>query len=184
MTPASTIAYNELLKNNPTALKNAEAVLDPLSPFFMEEAYNYIAAAEWPDDIKGAGWKSFNPLHFVNPPIIDGFDGDIHTSQTNASFGAASCMKTLANPTTDVNLIPKSLCTRLMIHFIGDIHQPLHSSTLFSPEFPEGDMGGNLFEIDYTPRKSFKKLHTFWDATSHYYGEVKVPVTDKVFDKL
>ncbi len=92
MTPASTIAYNELLKNNPTALKNAEAILDPLSPFFMEEAYNYIAAAEWPDDIKGAGWKSFNPLHFVNPPIIDGYDGEIHTSQTNASFGAASCM--------------------------------------------------------------------------------------------
>jgi len=53
---------------------------------------------------------------------------------------------------------------RLMIHIIGDIHQPLHTSALFSKEFPKGDLGGNLFEIIYLKKKSYKELHEFWDA--------------------
>lgn len=48
--------------------------------------YPFIAAAEWPDDIKGQGWKSFNPLHFQDSPIIDPeFEGTIETSVDNAT---------------------------------------------------------------------------------------------------
>ena len=28
---------------------------------------------------------------------------------------------------------------RLLIHYIGDIHQPLHASSRYTKEFPEGD---------------------------------------------
>ena len=88
---ASTIAYNELKANNPATLKKVEDILEPLSKFFMEPDYAFIAAAEWPDDIKGANWKSFNPLHFINIPVVDpDFKGDIKTSITNASYGVVS----------------------------------------------------------------------------------------------
>lgn len=73
---------------------------------------------------------------------------------------------------------------RLIIHIIGDIHQPLHTSTLFNDEFPKGDMGGNLFEIVYLKKKSLKELHAFWDSTAHIYGEIKVPLTDNTYDRL
>ena len=87
----STIAYNELAKNHPGTLKMAEDMLTPLSHFFMEPDHEFISAAEWPDDIKGANWKSFNPLHFVNVPVIDpGFKGEIKTSVTNSSYGVVS----------------------------------------------------------------------------------------------
>ena len=41
----------------------------------------------------------------------------------------------------------KSLALRLLIHYIGDIHQPLHSSDRYSRDHPNGDRGGNQFSI-------------------------------------
>jgi hypothetical protein len=37
---------------------------------------------------------------------------------------------------------------RLLIHYVGDIHQPLHTSSRFTSDFPDGDMGGNSFIVD------------------------------------
>jgi hypothetical protein len=66
-------------------------MLTPLSKFFMEPDHEFISAAEWPDDIKGANWKSFNPLHFVNVAVVDpDFDGTIETSNTNATYAVVS----------------------------------------------------------------------------------------------
>jgi len=57
--------------------------MEPLNPF--------ISAAEWPDDIKGMNWKSFNPLHFLNVPVIaPDFTGTIETSWTNATYAIVS----------------------------------------------------------------------------------------------
>lgn len=44
-------------------------------------------------------------------------------------------------------------------HFVGDIHQPLHCVELKNDEFPEGDGGGNKFEL-----ARGKNLHSLWDG--------------------
>jgi hypothetical protein len=151
----------------------------------MEPMYPFVSAAEWPDDIKGMNWKSFNPLHFVNLKIIEnGFVPTTETSWTNATYAIAHCRKTLTAKADPVNLIPRSICMRLMIHIIGDIHQPLHTSALFSTEFPKGDLGGNLFEIIYLKKKTHKELHEFWDSIVDQYSSVQVPLTDTSFAKL
>lgn len=49
-----------------------------------------------------------------------------------------------------------------MIHLVGDIHQPLHCASYFSPEFPRGDKGGNSFYVK--PNTRGIKLHSFWDG--------------------
>jgi len=36
---------------------------------------------------------------------------------------------------------------RLLIHYIGDIHQPLHASSRYTLNYPSGDEGGNDFLI-------------------------------------
>jgi S1/P1 Nuclease len=41
----------------------------------------------------------------------------------------------------------ESFILRLLIHYIGDIHQPLHATAKVNPNYPKGDMGGNLFTI-------------------------------------
>jgi len=175
-----------LKENSPQILAKAEAILEPLSKFFMEPQYNFIAAAEFPDDIKGMQWKNFNILHFLNNPVIEpGFEGNITIPVDNAILLYNECVNTIKKPNEDILVIGKSICMRYIIHIVGDIHQPLHTATLFSKKFPDGDMGGNLFEITYPKKKSIKELHQFWDATAHKYSaSIKVPITDHYYDEL
>jgi hypothetical protein len=44
-----------------------------------------------------------------------------------------------------------------VLHLVGDLHQPLHTSSRVTPEHPEGDRGGNLVKLGST------SLHSVWD---------------------
>jgi hypothetical protein len=47
------------------------------------------------------------------------------------------------------------------VHFMGDIHQPLHCVARVTEKNPEGDKGGNLFEVKFNHKKI--TLHQLWD---------------------
>lgn len=54
---------------------------------------------------------------------------------------------------------------RLLIHYIGDISQPLHTITRVTPRSPGGDKGGNLFNISSPVGfKDVTNLHSLWDT--------------------
>jgi hypothetical protein len=51
-----------------------------------------------------------------------------------------------------------------ILHLVGDIHQPLHTSARVTsrPREREGDQGGNLFKLG--PTNDSLSLHSFWDG--------------------
>jgi hypothetical protein len=49
-----------------------------------------------------------------------------------------------------------------LFHLVGDIHQPLHCTAVYSERFPDGDKGGNLALIRIRPGSV--NLHSFWDG--------------------
>ncbi len=56
---------------------------------------------------------------------------------------------------------------RLLIHYIGDIHQPLHASSRFTKNYPQGDEGGNDFLIKVINKGAGEtptNLHSLWDS--------------------
>lgn len=57
--------------------------------------------------------------------------------------------------------IAQSYALRLLIHYLGDIHQPFHAEANFSPEFPDGDKGANLFLLPY--HYNADELHAVFD---------------------
>ena len=57
--------------------------------------------------------------------------------------------------------IAKSYALRLLIHYMGDLVQPLHCESLFSKEFPQGDKGANDFPLK--SHYSVDELHALWD---------------------
>ena len=63
------------------------------------------------------------------------------------------------------------------MHYVGDIHQPFHSTTRYSPQNPEGDRGGNKFSL-----KNFrgaKNLHAAWDQVLYQHDRnAKRPLGD------
>jgi hypothetical protein len=50
-----------------------------------------------------------------------------------------------------------------LIHLVGDVHQPLHTTSRFTHDHPEGDAGGNLVPIHCPGCSADRVLHAFWD---------------------
>jgi hypothetical protein len=70
-------------------------------------------------------------------------------------------------------------------HCIGDMHQPLHACTMFSPDYPTGDRGGN--EICVLSNGAVLRLHQIWDeclGNSDSYRAVVFLVDQIISDPL
>lgn len=57
----------------------------------------------------------------------------------------------------------RSLFARYLIHMVGDIHQPLHSVSLYNKTFTKGDAGGNLLKLKIL-NGTLQNFHSFWDS--------------------
>lgn len=71
----------------------------------------------------------------------------------------------------------KAYWIRSFVHFVGDVHQPLHSATGCSAKHPAGDFGGNTFKIQTGIHNKFHghdttvaELHLLWDLCGGSYA--------------
>jgi hypothetical protein len=58
---------------------------------------------------------------------------------------------------------------RFLIHYVGDVHQPLHGSSRVDKEYPEGDRGGNSFPVPSID--GAKNLHSVWDSVAYEFTD-------------
>jgi hypothetical protein len=144
----------------------AASPVDPaIKPFCPQAAGDPIAeASTWADDNRSidpstAGW------HFIDFPLVLGPDVDSYRKycpRGNCVIDAIVTQYRILTTTSDQTL--KANALRYLIHFIGDLHQPLHTTT-------NGDRGGNCLPIahyDQAPREdefhNFRpNLHSVWD---------------------
>ena len=61
----------------------------------------------------------------------------------------------------------RSYALRLLIHYIGDLHQPLHATARVNSKYPKGDAGGNFVSIP--TKDGAKNLHSVWDSVNYLY---------------
>jgi len=75
----------------------------------------------------------------------------------------------LMNKFDDRELVAESFALRMLIHFVGDIVQPLHNMNRYSDDDKKGDKGANGFKIKR--RYGASSLHSLWDKV--LYAERK-----------
>ena len=69
-----------------------------------------------------------------------------------------------------------SIAMRFLIHYVGDMHQPLHDETRIDKQYPDGDRGGNDFPLPY--HYGAKELHAVWDKVMYeFHTNPKLPYT-------
>jgi len=70
----------------------------------------------------------------------------------------------------------------MIIHYVGDIHQPLHSTAKVDSTYPSGDFGGNKEKLPSTPCGA-SNLHSVWDSVAYLYcGYPTLPFTSSNWD--
>ena len=176
---------------NPDAFLWAQNTLASLQDMTGEENYPFVECAGWPDKLKSLSMNEFNSWHFVNMPIFSqnfNFNkSDIIPDIQNITKIMFDSFETLsAKPKEEFGrgkaIFGKSMMLRFAIHFFGDIHQPLHCSNRYSPEHPDGDQGGNLFNIHLRNKKI--DLHTAWDAIFYTYPELQSPLSSEAWSQI
>ncbi len=132
----------------------------------------FMKAATWPDDIRKT--PDDRPIwHYINLPVIaPGYTPDaaavlVVTPNAETQIIAEGAILTTKSASAGDRAV--ALCW--VEHLIGDVHQPLHDSSLFSAQFPHGDKGGNdeslaAGSVDKDPLElaaNPHRLHALWD---------------------
>lgn len=160
------IAFSRL---NPKAKAKANALLAiPINPSAVSaQSKDFVNASHWADDLRPfSEFDSFKMLHFIdNPFSTDGTTLPTDIPEPDNIVKALEDNLNILKTSTNKNEQAQAL--RLIIHFVGDIHQPLHAATRVTSDHPDGDRGGNLVSITVPgangkPKKT--NLHSYWDG--------------------
>lgn len=148
------IAYNNL---NNAVKTRADIYNKALEPVYHQQTF--VNAAPWMDTLRYVNDVWMKPFHYIDIPFSN--DGTPLTppEEPNAVTAITNAEVVLHNQkSTDFN---KGFSERILLHVIGDLHQPLHAASQFSQAHPDGDRGGNLFYLGSNSVGS--NLHAYWD---------------------
>lgn len=148
------IAYNHL---NPKAKDRVDYLVHYMDNQ-VGHSDTFMSAATWADDIKSDDVHAFDQWHFINLSFSPDKTPLPPVDKQNVVWAINQSQNVLES--NDAKDYEKAIFLRFFIHFVGDIHQPLHCATRFTKEFVKGDVGGNLFLIQSPDGQN---LHQLWD---------------------
>ena len=154
--------------------------------------YNAVNICCWADDIKARDAdtpfrRQFMSWHYVdigcstNDPDVLANPPTLSKTNGNVVVALPYCVNLIKTKKFDALVPNESVAMALAMHFVGDIHQPLHTTARYNPNPnpPPGeykdDAGGNgvsltnLVDTPWPPN-----LHTFWDEGYRRYYDAGV----------
>lgn len=118
------------------------------------EGQSLVLVSNYADDIKSdARYEALDPWHYVNFPLGRTYKDQKPSAKGDLIQAIEKCVTALKDPDTAVD--DRKFYLKLLVHFIGDLHQPLHIGTV-------EDRGGNTIQVRWFSRGS--NLHRVWDT--------------------
>ncbi len=127
----------------------------------------FMLAARWPDDVRGDNDYDHPEDHFIDLPYKPpGQPPNVKVVQPSADNLVSAYAGHLATLKGPASVEDKAIALCWIFHLTGDVHQPLHTVSLFTSAFkpPEGDRGGTLFFIRPASSAKTITLHAYWDG--------------------
>ena len=185
LTPAARAEVSRLLRLNPNYGRWTMGV-----DRSERDEVAFLEASTWADTIKSApgyqndGERPAGPdaarnigysdtlqhryWHYIDLPLSPDHTPLVQPVAPNALTQITAFRKTLASRSASDEL--KSYDLVWLLHLVGDVHQPLHTTSRFTRAQPRGDAGGN--QVALCERPCRHELHAFWDDL---LGESKRP---------
>jgi len=121
----------------------------------------FVAAATWADDVRQDRPATYN-WHFVNIHVSETkYDATRHCLPTDRGDCVVAAIARLRAELADANRSPelRAESLKFLIHFVGDLHQPLHT-------IDNKDRGGNDVKVEALRGEDGRAttLHGAWDT--------------------
>jgi hypothetical protein len=154
----------------------------------------FITAALWSDHIKASkppfglgfngGTRAYDEWHFIDFPLST---SEAYSCETVKEENIVWALKRLITDAGRKELTSKGpvvisygVALRMAIHYLGDIHQPLHCISHCDSYSKKGDYGGNKFYVDNGNYSSnVHNLHAFWDSGAGQFDNVEDGLTEE-----
>ena len=114
--------------------------------------------ANWADSVRSLpAYKQTGPWHYINLPLglnYDAFKSRVENMLEANVYSALVAQMQLITDNT-VSRERKVAALKFVVHFVGDLHQPMHVSR-------SADKGGNTIQLNYDGQGT--NLHAVWDS--------------------
>lgn len=179
LTPAEQEKIVAVLKQHPRFEQDFKAKMPDGLDEKEQNEFIFQQAGIWPDLARGfkgddskkyhhATWHYINVPHYLTQADETAMKGKL---KANVSLEPPSAEQEDMNVIQTIRLARKLIADKStpddkkaimlcwLFHLVGDIHQPLHSTAMFSKTlFPSGDRGGNSIKTEQRDN-----LHAVWD---------------------
>ncbi len=123
----------------------------------LKKLLNYESlalASTFADEIKSdARYNKFKTWHYLNMSLDETYETSEKNPEGDLVTGIAYCKVMIMNDnTTDDD---KAFYLKMLIHLIGDLHQPMHLGL-------QEDRGGNDFKLQWNYKDT--NMHRVWDT--------------------
>ena len=106
------------------------------------------------DEIKSdTRYNEFYTWHYINMPLEENYQNSKKNDKGDLVTGIEYCKKIIVDKNASDD--DKAFYLKLLIHLIGDLHQPMHIGL-------QEDKGGNDFKVKWFYEDS--NLHRVWDS--------------------
>ena len=153
----------------PKAAEQVNALLGDMSLAFV---------STYADEIRSDNrYDHLAPWHYVNMDKHTRYHEAEKNPKGDIVTAIKTCIETLKNPTASKE--DKAFYLKLLVHFIGDIHQPFHAGR-------KEDRGGNSIDLFWFGKRT--NLHRLWDTDliEHYnmsYSELAAHLPKRTTDE-
>lgn len=139
---------------------------------------DFLGAACWADDTKT---PETGPWHYINYHFrADGQPSKLGPEKENVLLAIerfSAILRDRGRPDAE-----RADALRYVLHFVGDVHQPLHSVARDTNTTPEGDRGGNEFKFEPPVDLAgfqVRNLHFLWDIGGGLFGATERPLQNR-----
>ena len=98
-------------------------------------------------------YRKYAPWHYVSFPFGARYEDTPKNKKGDIIVGIQNCIDVLKDATSSQK--DKEFYLRMLVHFIGDLHMPLHVGL-------KEDRGGNSFKVKWFGKQT--NLHSVWDT--------------------
>lgn len=148
---------------------------------------HFIVTGAWPDDLKAEGVRTYDTWHYTNIPYNPDGVALPPMPEIDIIWAINECRDVLQDDRA--RDIDKARHLGFLVHFVSDMHQPMHSTSMYTNEQPGGNRGGNGFNLE----GPWRNMHALWDDGCGYltayndirpYGKPKTPLSQENVARL
>ena len=175
LTPQARERVSKILQNAPEDSNLGAFFMGDARSLGIRQMEHFMIASTWADIVRDRDFKvRYGKYHKGNWHYSDTFwrgeSGQATILPNPSEEGGRAVEKLIefdrvlrSDSAPDAE---KAIALAWILHLIGDLHQPLHTSARVTDLEPKGDQGGNLFLLTPkdTPRNRQENLHWFWDS--------------------